>query len=73
MADGFRDKPQFAVIGRTLFPLKLAQQKGEIFAVLSLDAKKRLIEYEVMFVGTLTQTSVHPHEVDKSAFICNAA
>jgi len=35
----------------------------ESFAVMFLDAQNRLIEMEVMFRGTLTQTSVYPREV----------
>jgi DNA repair protein RadC len=45
----------------------------EIFAVMHLDAQNRLIEYERMFRGTLTQTSVYPREVVKQALAMNAA
>jgi DNA repair protein RadC len=38
--------------------LHLAQQPHEVFAVMFLDAQNRLIDLEVMFRGTLTQTSV---------------
>ena len=43
--------------------LQLAMQVHEVFAVLFLDAQHRLIAYEPMFRGTLTQTSVYPREV----------
>ncbi|MGZ5271901.1 MAG: RadC family protein [Ramlibacter sp.] len=43
--------------------LHLAHQPHEVFAVLFLDAQNRLIEMEVMFRGTLTQTSVYPREI----------
>jgi DNA repair protein RadC len=37
----------------------------EVFAVMYLDAQNRLLEYERLFRGTLTQTSVYPREVVK--------
>jgi len=40
--------------------------------VLFLDAQNRLIEYQELFRGTLTQTSVYPREVVKAALACNA-
>jgi hypothetical protein len=39
----------------------------EVFSVMHLDSQNRLIEYERMFRGTLTQTSVYPREVVKLA------
>jgi DNA repair protein RadC len=45
----------------------------EVFAVMYLDAHHRLITYEPMFRGTLTQTSVYPREIVKQALACNAA
>jgi DNA repair protein RadC len=38
-----------------------------------LDGQHRLIQYEVMFTGTLTQTSVYPREVVRRALLLNAA
>lgn len=43
--------------------LHLGRQPHEVFAVMFLDAQNRLIEMEVMFRGTLTQTSVYPREI----------
>jgi DNA repair protein RadC len=43
--------------------LHLARQPHEVFAVMFLDAQNRLIDLEVMFRGTLTQTSVYPREI----------
>lgn len=43
--------------------LHVARQPHEVFAVMFLDAQNRLIELEVMFRGTLTQTSVYPREI----------
>ena len=53
--------------------LKLGGLPHEVFAVLFLDAQHRLIAYEEMFRGTLTQTSVYPREVVKAALSHNAA
>ena len=52
--------------------LKLGSLEHEVFAVLFLDAQNRLIEYQELFRGTLTQTSVYPREVVKAALACNA-
>lgn len=45
----------------------------EVFAALFLDAQNRLIAFEELFHGTLTQTSVFPREVVKAALQHNAA
>jgi len=45
----------------------------EVFGVLFLDSQHRLIAYESMFRGTLTQTSVYPREVVTQALAHNAA
>lgn len=53
--------------------LKLANQLHEVFLVLFLDVKNRLITTEEMFSGTLMETSVYPREVVKRALHYNAA
>jgi DNA repair protein RadC len=53
--------------------LKLAALPHEVFCALWLDAQNRLIAFEELFRGTLTQTSVYPREVVKRALACNAA
>ncbi|MFA7269292.1 MAG: DNA repair protein RadC [Sterolibacterium sp.] len=53
--------------------LKLGGLPYEVFGALWLDAQNRLIEYDELFRGTLTQTSVYPREVVKSALLRNAA
>ena len=45
----------------------------EAFGVMLLDAQNRLIEVVDLFRGTLTQTSVYPREVVKTALTKNAA
>ena len=52
---------------------KLAGLDHEVFAVLFLDAKFRLIEYVEMFRGTIDGAAVHPREVLKAALRLNAA
>lgn len=58
---------------RDFLRLELAELGHEVFAVLFLDAQHRLIRFEPMFRGTLTQTSVYPREVLKRALALEAA
>jgi len=53
--------------------LQLEARDHEVFAVLFLDAQSRLIAFEEMFRGTLTQTSVYPREIVKRALALSAA
>jgi DNA repair protein RadC len=45
----------------------------EVFAVMFLDTRHRLIRFEQLFTGSLTQTSVYPREVARRALQLNAA
>jgi DNA repair protein RadC len=45
----------------------------EVFAVLFLDSRHRLIRFETLFTGSLTQTSVYPREVARRCLQLNAA
>jgi len=58
---------------RSFLMLHLAGLDHEVFTALFLDAQLRLIEYQELFQGTLTQTSVYPREVVKVALRLNAA
>jgi DNA repair protein RadC len=58
---------------RTYLRHQFALQPHESFVVLFVDVKNRLINYEEMFRGTLTHTSVYPREVVKAALRRNAA
>ena len=58
---------------RDYLKLDLALEEREVFVCLWLDAQNRLIEAERMFVGSLTQTSVYPREIVKTALRHNAA
>lgn len=53
--------------------LHLSGKPHEVFAALFLDAQHRLLAWQELFQGTLTQTSVHPREVLRVAMGLNAA
>ena len=58
---------------RDYLRLTLSGREHEVFVALMLDAQNRVIATEELFRGTLTQTSVYPREVVKSALSHNAA
>jgi DNA repair protein RadC len=58
---------------REFLRLKLGALEHEVFAVLFLDKRHRLIEYVELFRGTIDGASVHPREVVKEALARNAA
>ena len=58
---------------RDYLRLRLAARKEEAFLCIWLDAQHRAIQIEEPFRGTLTQTSVYPREIVKSALRFNAA
>ena len=58
---------------RDYLRIHFAGREYESFVVLFLDAQNRLIMAEEMFRGTLTQTSVYPREIVKTALAQNAA
>lgn len=68
-----RDNVGSPALVRDWLRLKLSDRAHEVFGALWLDAQNRLIAYEELFRGTLTQTSVYPREVVKHALSCNAA
>lgn len=53
--------------------LQLASERREVFAVLFMDSQNRVIAFEAMFVGTVSQTSVYPREVVLAALGHEAA
>lgn len=57
---------------RAFLMMHLAELEHEVFVAMFLDAQNRLIEYRELFRGTLTQTSVYPREVVKTALRLNA-
>ena len=73
---------QPVVIGRTLstpaasaaaLVALLQDEPGEVFAILCLSTKHRVIAYHEVSRGTLDATLVHPREVFKAALLSNAA
>ena len=58
---------------RDYLRLLLHNREHEIFVVVLLDAQHRVLASEELFRGTLTQTSVYPREVVKTALRHNAA
>jgi DNA repair protein RadC len=48
---------------RSYLQLQLGARTHEVFACLFLDSQHRLLAFEELFRGTLTQTSVYPREV----------
>lgn len=64
------DSPQAV---KDYLQLQLAAKPHEVFAVLFLDARHRLLAFEELFRGTLSQASVYPREVVKRALALNAA
>ena len=52
--------------------LHLGEREQEVFAVMFLDGQHRLLAFEEMFHGSLTQTSVYPREVVRRALKHNA-
>ena len=64
------DSPQAV---RRYVQLELGHLPQEVFAVIFLDAKLRLLRLERMFAGTLTQATVYPREVARRALELGAA
>lgn len=53
--------------------LHLAQQEHEVFGVIFLDAKHRVLAFEVLFHGSIDGASVYPRQVVKRSLAHNAA
>ena len=73
---------QPVMIGRTLstpaasaaaLVALLQDEPGEVFAILCLSTKHRVIAYHEVSRGTLDATLVHPREVFKAALLSNTA
>ena len=76
------DAGEPVVVGRTLKSPKesaallmsvLENQPTEVFAILCLSTKHRVIAFHEVSRGTLDSTLVHPREVFKAALLANAA
>ncbi len=73
---------QSVVVGRALsspkdaaltFMTLLQDEPAEVFAMLCVTTKHRVIAYHEVSRGTLDSTLVHPREVFKAAILANAA
>jgi DNA repair protein RadC len=51
----------------------LMKETKEMFLTLHLDGKNRIICMDLVSIGSLNQSIVHPREVFKTAFLSNAA
>ncbi len=57
---------------QTYLRLHLADKKNEVFAVLFLDNRHRVLAFEELFYGTIDGASVHPRVVVQRALELNA-
>jgi DNA repair protein RadC len=58
---------------RQFLTLELAKEDTELFCVMFLDTRHRVIQFERMFRGTIDGCSVHPREVARACLQHNAA
>ncbi|MDO4466194.1 MAG: DNA repair protein RadC [Bacillota bacterium] len=54
------------------FQMEIGFDKQEQFVVIFVDSKLRIITHKILFKGTLTESSVHPRNIYKEAFLANA-
>ena len=75
LQDGMRSASALTSPGavRDYLRLAIASREHEVFVCLWLDAQHRVISFDEMFRGTLTQTSVYPREIVKAGLRANAA
>lgn len=75
LARRFQKRDVFASPDAVKDYLRLQAQglSHEVFGVMFLDSQNRLLDYEQLFRGTLTQTSVYPREIVKRALEVSAA
>ena len=64
------DSPHTA---REFLKMKLSALEHEVFAVIFLDTRHRMIEYRELFRGTIDGATVYPREVVKRALQHNAS
>ncbi|WP_397453237.1 JAB domain-containing protein [Pseudomonas sp. NA-150] len=53
--------------------LRLARNKSEVFGVVFMDTKLRVLKFEVLFHGTIDTCKIYPREVVKRALALNAS
>jgi DNA repair protein RadC len=60
-------------LAREYFRLKLAGLEHEVFCAAWLDSQNRVLDFQELSRGTLTQTAVYPREVVKAGLRHNAS
>jgi DNA repair protein RadC len=75
LQDGMRSANALTSPGavRDYLRLAISNREHEVFVCLWLDAQHRVISFDELFRGTLTQTSVYPREIVKAGLKANAA
>ncbi|MCM2329703.1 DNA repair protein RadC [Geopseudomonas sagittaria] len=58
---------------RDFLKLQLAMQEHEVFAVVFLDTRHRVLAFEVLFQGSIDGASVYPRQVVKRSLYWNSA
>ena len=58
---------------RDYLRLRMRDLPHEIFGIIYLDNRNRVIKFDELFRGTIDGATVHPREVVKEALACNAA
>ncbi|VTU12931.1 DNA repair protein RadC [Variovorax sp. SRS16] len=53
--------------------IRLARKDYEVFAIIWMDSRHRMIEFNELFRGTLSRSSVYPRELVREAIRFNAA
>ena len=64
------ESPQAA---KNFIALQLAGEENEKFAVLWMDAKHQVIDFQVLFHGTIDGAQIYPRVVVKAGLVQNAA
>lgn len=52
---------------------EFSREKREFFVVFCLDSRQKLLSREIIHIGTLNETVVHPREIFKNAILRSAA
>ena len=52
--------------------VELGERKKEYFVGVYLDSKNRVLKREILFIGTLNATAIHPREIYKAALLESA-
>lgn len=72
-AQSYKKKIETAEDVVTWFEMEYGYQKQEHFIVLYLDSKGYVLSHRVLFIGTLTESCVHPRDIFKEAYLESAS